>query len=133
MNQTITKLFGVSAGGLFVLLALHGAALLDALAAIPSVLDAWSKPSAIGAWAVLAGVLLPLGTDLTLERWTPRCSNHHARRLGIEIAQGLVAVAVVFSLIPSAGGALLALGCAMFAPLISRALRALAAYAKAAS
>lgn len=126
MNKAIVGMFGVNLAGLFILLALHGAALLQAIGAIPGVIAQWSAPSAIGGWAVVAGIVLPLGVDLTLERWVPRCLNHHARRIAIELCVGGIAVLIVFGLLlPTVGGLLIALGCAMFTPLVSRGLRGL--------
>lgn len=125
MNKTISGILGTSLAGLFVLFALHGTAFLEAIAGVPMVIERWSAPSALGAWSVLAGLVIPIGVDLALDRWLCRFVNAHTRIVLIELITAIVAVLVVFLLLPTLPGMLLGLGCGMFAPLFARAVKAL--------
>lgn len=130
IGAAIRSLFGVSGAGLLVLLSTHGKALLDALAGIPVLLERWSAPSALGMWSILAGLILPIGLDFTLDRWLPAWRNAHARMAAIEAVTAVSAVAVVFALLPTLPGLMLGIGCGMFAPPIARLIRAGSAFVR---
>lgn len=124
MNKTITGVIGTSLAGLFVLFALHGTAFLEALAGVPLLIEKWSAPSALGVWSVMAGLLIPIGVDLALDRWLCPFENRHSRVVFIEVLTAGVAVLVVFLLLPTLPGVMLGIGCGMFAPLFARMLKA---------
>lgn len=128
MKKTITGLLGTSLAGLVILFATHGKALLDSLADLPRVIEAWSAPSVIGLWCVLAGLLIPAGAWLAVDRWLPPFRNERWRFTVMDLFAFLGACWVVFLLLPKTSGLLIGIGCGLFAPLLGRGLKAGAAY-----
>lgn len=131
--KTVAAGAGISITAIVVLIAANGRAFVEAIAAVPIIVDRWSAPSAIGLWAVVAGLAIPGGIYTVLKRLLPagtksgRPPNWYAREVAVEAVTALSALAVVFTLLPHTTGLLLGIGCALFAAPIARAVRALLA------
>lgn len=132
MSPKSIRAFLASVGtGAIALIATHGKAFLEAVAAVPEVLAAWTKGTPVGAWAVLAGLLLPVLVMLTVERWVPETPGQERKRRALMELGGIgVAVFVSFMLMPRVSGLLIGLLCGLVAPWITRGVVSTARWIK---
>jgi len=125
MNRATLAYIASAVTGAITLLGANGPALVEAGKGIPAMLAAWTTGTPVGGWALLAGLVLPVLLMFQLDRWVPVVPGKERRRAALlESGTGLLAVWIVFMLVPSRAGLLLGVLCGLLAPQIARGLLA---------
>lgn len=119
-----TGITGMSLATAIILLSERGPSVLETLRALPLLLDTWTKQSPIGAWTLLASLLIPALLTIKLDGWLPHMSNEHTRATLIDLTGVGFAVWIAYMLMPGLPGLLIGAGCAALVSTLALWLRA---------
>lgn len=125
MNGWLKSAFGISAGGLIVLLATNGAALGEALLGLWLVLLKFSETAPLGLTSFLLALALAIGCQHPLRRFVPHWRNDHLRELAIESVALGVGILVMRVQMPELLGLMLGGVAGFMAPYLYKLLAAL--------
>lgn len=94
MNDRIKALTGLTFGGLLVLLAANGKALIEAAASVPALIQAWSSVLPLGVWSTLLACFVAMGAWGFCLHWLPNTKDGRRPHFAAETMALAVAVGV---------------------------------------
>lgn len=117
--------FGVGPAAAFIILSERGEGVMNTLQRVPALLSAWTEASPIGAWTLLAALVVPALFMLKLDAWLGIWDNKHTKATLIDLAGFCGAIWIAYLLVPSLPGFLIGFFCASLTSTLAKWLRAI--------
>lgn len=123
-NSWMVSTFGVSTAAVIIILAERGPGIVETLKVLPALLTSWTQESPIGAWTLVAALVLPALLSVKLYSWLGVWKNRHTKALVIDLAGFGASVALAYALMPGLPGLLIGVFCASLVSTLAAWIRA---------